>query len=218
MARPSVSHLGWLTLVGLMLTTLIGPLASRRAAAQSATADDYLALIDAYRAGDTRRAAEALSNQEDKWVESAQRAVSRNATSWPRGRVEAGVLLHTEAVTAGWVLPSHVQVQLGAARRLLAFSRDTDTKRFRRNWLLAICWHFQSGLELGMMLPWVDELRDMSGDDPDLDLVAGMFYEAVGWSSTLPTDLPWTIRSKTLGVIPHHTQAEALAETTGRAC
>ncbi|MEQ1911811.1 MAG: hypothetical protein ABMA15_23535, partial [Vicinamibacterales bacterium] len=210
MARPSVSHVGWLTLIGLMLTTVIVPLRPTRVMAQSATADDYLGLIDAYQAGDTRRAAEALSNQEDKWVESAQAEVLRHAASWPRGRIEAGVLLHTEAVTAGWVLPSHVQVQLGAARRLLALSRGTDPQRFRRNWLLAICWHFQSGLELGMMLPWVDELRDLRGDDPDVDLVAGMLYEAVGWSSPLPDDLPWTSRSRTLGAIPHRTQAEAL--------
>ena len=210
MARPRVSHLGLVTLIGLMLTTLIGPLGERRASAQSAAADDYLALIDAYQAGDTRRTAEALSNQEDKWVESAQAEVLRHAASWPRGRAEAGVLLHTEAVTAGWVLPSHVQVQLSAARRLLASSRAVDPRTFRRNWLLAVCWHFQSGLELGMMLPWVDELRDMGGDDPDVDLVAGMFYEAVGWSAQLPGDLPWTSRSKTLGEIPHRTQAEAL--------
>ena len=219
MARPSVSHLGWLTLIGLMLTTQVGPLGPRRVTAQPATqsptADDYLALIDAYQAGDTRRAAEALSNQEDTWVESAQAEVSRHAASWPRGRAEAGVLLHTETVTAGWVLPSHVEVQLGAARRLLALSHGTETKRFRRTWLLAICWHFQSELELGLMLPWLDELRDMSGDNPDVDLVAGMYYEAVGWSSKLRDDLPWTSRSTTLGAIKHHSQAGALEAAVG---
>ena len=49
-----------------------------------------------------------------------------------------------------------------------------------------------------------------AAEDEGLYSLGGMFYEAVGWPSQPPDDLPWRNRSKTLGAIPHRTRAEAL--------
>jgi hypothetical protein len=197
-------RLGLLALVVLGVTTRLSK------AASPTPAEEYLALVDAYRAGDTRAAAEALSNHDDKWIEAAHAVALKTAASWPAGRAEAGVLLHTESVTGGWVLPSHVPLHLGAARRLLAVARGASLNRFRHDWLLAVCWHFQSDLDLGALLPWVDELRDAYGNDAVTDLVTGRFYEAVGWSAASGNALPWSNRSRTLSAMPRHTQTEAL--------
>ncbi|MFN7983864.1 MAG: hypothetical protein U0Q11_18610 [Vicinamibacterales bacterium] len=87
-------------------------------------------------------------------------------------------------------------------------------ERFRHQWLLAVCWHFQSELELGAMVPFLDELRDTFADDPETDLATGSFFEAVGWSSSTPDLLPWTTRSRVLSMLPHHSQQDALDQAT----
>ena len=182
----------------------------RTSGASPTPAEEYLDLVDAYRAGETRAAIQALSNRDDGWIESAYSSALKSATPWPEGRAEAAVLLHTEVVTGDWVLPSHVPVHLNAARRLMASTREWTRNRFRHDWLLVLCWHFQGGFELGAALPWVDELRDDFGDDPETDLVAGSFYEVLGWSAWSPGSLTWSRGSRTLSALPNHTQREGL--------
>ncbi len=183
-------------------------------ASAAAPADDYVALIDAYHAGQTREAVMALSNQEDKWIAAAHAAAMKSAASWPAGRLEAGVLLHTGVVTGGWVLPTHVALHLDAARRLLGASRDPRAKALRHQWLLVVCWHFQSELDLASMVPYLDELRDNFADDPETDLASGTFFEAAGWSVASPDSLPWNSRSRSrvLSLMPRHSQQEALEQ------
>jgi len=136
----------------------------------------------------------------------------KTAASWPPGRLEAGALLHTAVVTGGWVLPSHVSLHLDAARRMIAATRSEHAKALRHQWLLVVCWHFQLELELGSMVPFLDELRDGFADDPETDLAAGTFFEAVGWSSTSTESISWTTRSRTLSLLPHHSQQDALEQ------
>lgn len=179
---------------------------------RAADVDDYVALVDAYRAGHTRDAVLALSNQDDKWIAASHAAAMKSVTSWPAGRLEAAVLLHTEVVTGGWVLPSHVALHLDAARRLLAAGRAPRIKELRHQWLLIVCWHFQSELELASMVPFLDELREGFADDAETDLIAGDFFEAAGWSATSPDSLPWTLRSRVLSFMPRRSQHEALEQ------
>lgn len=179
-------------------------------AREPADADAYLALVDAYRSGRTRESVIDLSNRDDRWVEGALAAALKSAAIWPAGRVEAGILLHTETVTGGWVLPSHNRLHLDAARRLLGLSRRDHRSRLQRDWLLVLCWHFQSELDLGAMVPVLDELRSLRDGDAEADLAAGTFYEALGWTSATPDTLMWNNRSKTLSALPRHSQLEAL--------
>jgi hypothetical protein len=198
---------------GLLVALIPAPGASglELQAAEPAPREEYVALVDVYRSGDTKAALQALSNRDDRWVQSAQSSILRAAPAWPRNRIEAGILLHTEAVTGGWVLPAHYAMQLGAARRLIELSHGTlVSRRFRRDWLLAVCWHYQSEMELAALVPWLDELQDGFPDDPETSLAVGMFYEGIGWSGRVPIELPWATASRILKIVPHRNQHDAL--------
>lgn len=197
--------------LGLLIIAFGLTTAVRRAAAQPPPVDDYLALIDRYRSVDTRGAVQAMSDREDRWVESTVGTVLRNAALWPTERLEAAVLLHTEVVTGGWVLAQHVPVHLAAARRFMEIGRPHRVPDdFRRRWLLAVCWHFQSEMELGTLVPWLDELRTLAPDDPERLLAEGIFYETLAWNDAPPADLTWDGRSPTLSAVSSRKRLDIL--------
>lgn len=200
-------------LVLTALAALLWCAPSPASAAQPSPQDEYLALVDAYAAGDTRDAVQALAERDDRWVQTAVSGLDRLVPSWPMSRLRAAALLHTEAVAGGWVLPSHGAMHLAAARRYVDNKRGQALPaEFQRGWLLAVSWHFQSELELGAVVPWLDELRDRFPEWGETALATGVFYEVLGWTDTLPTDLAWTSRSRLLGAVPHHTRKEALEQ------
>ena len=197
--------------LGLLVIAFGLTTAVRRSSAQPPPVDDYLALLDRYRSVDTRGAVQAMSDREDRWVESAVGAALRNAALWPTERIEAAVLLHTEVVTGGWVLAQHVPVHLTAARRLMELGRPHRVPDdFRRRWLLAVCWHFQSEMELGALVPWLDELRTLAPDDPERLLAEGIFYETLAWNDAPPADLTWDGRSPTLSAVSSRKRTDIL--------
>ena len=196
-----------LTLLAALLWT---PVVAR---AQMSAQDEYLAMVDAYAEGDTRTAVQALAEHDDRWVQTVTGGLEKVFPTWPAARVRAAALLHTEVVVGGWVLPSHGPMHLSLARRYVENRRGQPMPApFQRGWLLAVCWHFQSELELGAVVPWLDELRDRFPDWSETALATGVFYEVLGWTDTLPTDLAWTSRSRLLGAVPHHTRSEALEQ------
>lgn len=193
-----------------MVALLWTPVEAR---AQMSAQDEYVAMVDAYADGDTRTAVQALAERDDRWVKAAAGGLEKAIPSWPASRVRAAALLHTEVVVGGWVLPSHAPMHLSVARRYVENRRGQPLPaRLQRGWLLAICWHFQSELELGAVVPWLDELRDRFPDWSETALATGVFYEVLGWTDALPADLAWTSRSRLLGAVPHHTRTEALEQ------
>lgn len=194
---------------GFGIGAALAPALAAHAAQPSVTAD-YLDLIDEYWRGSGNVAVQTLSDRDDKWVAAAQTAAVRTARTWPQNRLLAAALLHTEVVAGGWVLPSHTQTHLTAAKRFMELSSNTRaSSQFRRDWLLAIAWHFQSELEFGALVPWLDELRTRFPEDAEVLLATGIFYETLGWTPNQPADLTASGRSSLLAAVSHRTQREA---------
>ncbi|MGE3957167.1 MAG: hypothetical protein AB7H96_10655 [Vicinamibacterales bacterium] len=206
----SLPHVGWMVRVVLLATSVAAaPFAVRAAAAQDVSQEDYLALVQRYPV-DPRGAVQALSDLDDRALIGVLPAVLRGAETWPSSRLETAALLHTEVVTGGWVLPQHAPTHLDIARRFVEAGRGrivSDT--FHRRWLLAVCWHYQSELEFGALVPWLDELRERYGTEPETDLALGIFYETLVWNGTVPSDLTWNGRSRVLSAVKDRTRQQA---------
>ena len=185
--------------------------------AQESPADQYRALIERYRSVDARGAVQALSDQDDRWVIDAVSAVLRQPEAWTSADAEAAVLLHTEVVVGGWVLPQHGPTHLAAARRFIEMDRGrTVPSEFRRQWLLLVCWFYQAELDYGAVVPWLDELRTVAPDDPELALAEGTFYETLVWTGAPPPDFSWNGRSRTLAPIANRPRDEVLLRASER--
>lgn len=186
-------------LAGLLIGGAAGPAAVH---AQDSPATEYRALLERYRSVDTRGAVQAMADQDDRWVSDAVSAVLRQPESWSVTEAEAAALLHTEVVAGGWVLPQHAPAHLTAARRFMDMNRGrTVPAEFRRQWLLLVSWHYQSELDFGALVPWLDDLRTLAPEDPELLLAEGTFYETLVWTGRVPADWAWNGRSKTLAPI-----------------
>lgn len=183
----------------------------------AAAADDYRALLARYRSGDSRGAVQALADQDDRWVSDTVSRVLRQADAWTASDAEAAVLLHTEVGVGGWTLPQHADAHLAAARRFIDLNRGrTVPLEFRRQWLLIVGWHFQSELEFGAVVPWLDDLREASPEDPEFALAEGTFYETLVWSGAPPQDFVWNSRSKTLAAIASRSRDDILDRAARR--
>lgn len=179
--------------------------------------DDYRALIARYRAGDHRGAVQALADQDDRWVSDTVNTVLRQADGWDEADAEAAALLHTEVVVGGWTLPQHADAHLAAARRFIELNRGHAVpQEFRRQWLLLVCWHFQSELEFGAIVPWLDDLRTVAPGDAELALAEGTFYETLVWNGAPPEDFVWNGRSKTLAAIGSRSSVHILERAAER--
>lgn len=159
-------------------------------AREPADADAYLALVDAYRSGRTRESVIDLSNRDDRWVEGALAAALKSAAIWPAGRVEAGILLHTETVTGGWVLPSHNRLHLDAVATSIALTAAND----RRTLILL----FTDGVDT---LSWLDERTVLE---------TARSSEAVMYAVTLPEH-----RATAQPLMGDERQLKRLVEATG---
>lgn len=196
---------------------IIGVMLIATPRAQESPADQYRALIERYRSVDARGAVQALSDQDDRWVTDAVNAVLRQPEAWTPSEAEAAVLLQTEVVVGGWVLPQHGPTHLGAARRFIELNRGrTVPLAFHRQWLLLVCWFYQAELDYGAVVPWLDELRTVAPDDPELALAEGTFYETLVWTGAPPPDFSWNSRSRTLAPIANRTRDEILARASAR--
>lgn len=196
-------------IVGLML------LAAPRA--QESPGDQYRALIERYRSVDARGAVQALSDQDDRWVTDAVNAVLRQPEAWTTSEAEAAALLHTEVVVGAWVLPQHAPTHLAAARRFIEVNRGrTVPSEFRGRWLLLVCWFYQADLDYGAIVPWLDELRSVAPDDPELALAEGTFYETLVWTGAPPADFSWNGRSRTMAPIANRPHDEVLLRASER--
>lgn len=185
--------------------------------AQESAADEYRALLARYRSVDSRGAVQALSDQDDRWVTDAVNAVLRQPDAWTASDAEAAALLHTEVVVGSWVLPQHAPAHLAAARRFIDINRGrTVPSAFRRQWLLLVSWFYQSELDFGALVPWLDDLRTIAPDDPEFALAEGTFYETLIWTGKVPADWAWNGRSKTLSPIANGSQETILTRAAAR--
>lgn len=204
------SHLSGAVLLGLWL--LSGPPAAlAQGTSPSAVAAEYMALVDRYAAGEDEAAAAALAEHDARWIETAVAAVERRTRAWPARRIQAAILLHTDAVVDGWVLQNRVGTNLAASRRLAAAAGDGKVPAsWERDWLLVVNWYLLSELDLVAMPPWLDTAVARFGSDVRVQVTLGAFFEALGWDENLPSPLPWEAR--VLRGLGNRTSREALGE------
>lgn len=202
----------------LVLGLIVGGTALAAAPqAQESAQEQYRALVARYRSVDTRAAVQALADQDDRWVTDTVAAAVRKPEAWTVDDAEAAALLHTEVVTGGWVLPQHAATHLTAARHFIELDRGrTVPADVRRRWLLLIAWHYQSELDFGAIVPWLDELRTVAPDDPEFALAEATFYETLVWTGKVPADWTWNGRSKTLAPIANGSRDTILARAADR--
>ena len=178
----------------LVRTLLVGALVQAYALGYGAAplraqeeASDYSALLAQYERGQTEEAVQALAAYETTWVTNAVAAAVRDARGWTPRRVRAAVLLHTDAVVDGWVLPSRVPTHLEAARRMADLQKGAVVGReFRRDWLLVVTWYLHSEADLVAARSWVDLLLAGYPTDGDALVTAGAYFEAAAWNEGRP--------------------------------